>query len=553
MHGAAATAHPLATLAAIEMLKSGGSAVDAAIAANAVLGYAEPIACGIGGDCFVMLWDPKTRKVVGLNGSGRSPRGLSLETVRARATKAGMIPSHGAISVSVPGAVDAWWALHQRYGKLEWAHLFAPAIAHAEDGAPVTQNVAYYLERSQKNFTRSGSGIEEVQNFLSVWTKDFDGRTPREGEVFKNPALAWTYRQIAQGGGRAFYEGEIAARMDAYFKRIGGWMTRADLAAHRTEWVEPSSINYRGVDVWGLPPNSQGIATLQLLKILEQFDVKAMGFQSAAAIHHAVEAKRLAYEDRAKQYADPAFYKAPIEWLISADYAKERARLIRPDRILDPIYPGQAPSRGGHHLFHHRRRRRDDGVDHPVQLPRHGLGPDAGRAGVHAPGPRRALRAHRRAPQRLCAGEAAVPDDHPGVRDEGERPLAVVRGDGRGHAASRAGTDHLQHGGLRPGRAGGRGQPALAPRGRHGADGRAARREGRAPAGDRGAGEDPGGAGGAGLEAGGQRRRLRRLPGHRALAGALCGRDRNAQGRGGAGVLRPLLPSSRLSAPLRPG
>ncbi|WP_374469792.1 gamma-glutamyltransferase family protein [Phenylobacterium sp.] len=342
-NGAAATAHPLATLAALDMLRAGGSAIDAAIAANAILGFAEPIACGIGGDCFVMLWDPRQNKVVGLNGSGRSPRGLSLETVRSRA-KNGLIPSYGAVSVSVPGAVDAWWTLHQRYGKLPWATLFAPAIAHAEDGLPVTQNVAYYLERSFRNFTRVGAGIEEVENFKAVWAAD--GRAPREGEIFRNPGLASTYRQIARGGGRAFYEGEIAERIERYFRRIGGWMTRADLAAHRSEWVEPRSVNYRGVDVWGLPPNSQGIATLQLLNILETFDVKKMGFQSAASIHHAVEAKRLAFEDRARHYADPAFYQAPLDWLLSKDYAAQRAKLIRPDRILDPIFPGQAPSRG---------------------------------------------------------------------------------------------------------------------------------------------------------------------------------------------------------------
>lgn len=344
LHGAAATAHPLATMAAIDILKAGGSAVDAAIAANAVLGYAEPIACGIGGDCFVMLWDPKTKKVVGLNGSGRSPRGLSLETVRSRATKDGTIPSHGAISVSVPGAVDAWWALHGRYGKLPWKALFEPAIRHASEGAPITENVAYYLAASLRNFTRPNSGIEEVENFKKVWAAE--GRTPQEGEIFRNPGLADTYRRIARGGGREFYEGETASRIEAYFKRIGGWMTKADLAAHKTEWVDAVSSNYRGVDVWALPPNSQGLATLQLLNIMEQFDIKGMGFQSAMAIHHAVEAKRLAYEDRAKFYADPAFYKAPIEWLVSKDYAKERAKLIRPDAILNPVYPGQAPSRG---------------------------------------------------------------------------------------------------------------------------------------------------------------------------------------------------------------
>ncbi|MFT4933687.1 MAG: gamma-glutamyltranspeptidase/glutathione hydrolase [Pseudoalteromonas distincta] len=342
-HGAAATAHPLATLAAIDILRAGGSAVDAAIAANAVLGYAEPIACGIGGDCFVMLWDPKTKEVVGLNGSGRSPRGLSLETVRSRA-KNGLIPSHGAIAVSVPGAVDAWWSLHERYGKLPWKDLFALAIAHASEGAPISQNVGYYLQRSYANFTGGKLGIEEVDNFKAVWAPD--GRTPREGEIFKNPALARTYSLIAQGGRDAFYEGEIAETIERYFRRIGGWMTKADLAAHRAEWTKAYSSAYRGVDVYSLGPNSQGLATLQQLNIMERFDIRGMGFQSAAAIHHGAEAKRLAFEDRARYYADPAFYDVPADWLISKDYAAERARLIRPDSILQTVYAGQAPTRG---------------------------------------------------------------------------------------------------------------------------------------------------------------------------------------------------------------
>jgi gamma-glutamyltranspeptidase/glutathione hydrolase len=342
IHGAAATAHPLATLAAIDMLRAGGSAVDAAIAANAVLGYGEPISCGVGGDCFVMLWDPKQGRVVGLNGSGRSPRGLSLETVRSRATATMTIPAYGAISVSVPGAVDAWWSLHQRYGSLPWKDLFQPAIRHAEEGAPIVQYTALVLEASNGLFTNPGAGIEEVENFKRVWAPE--GRTPREGEVFRNPQLARTYRLIAEGGGRAFYEGEIAATIEAYFKRIGGWMTRADLAAHHSEWVEPRNISYRGVDVWALPPNTQGLVTLQMLNMMDEFDFKAMGFQSASVIHHAVEAKRLAFEDRARFYADPAFYKQPTDWLLSKDYARERAKLIRPDRILPAAYPGQAPS-----------------------------------------------------------------------------------------------------------------------------------------------------------------------------------------------------------------
>jgi gamma-glutamyltranspeptidase/glutathione hydrolase len=344
VHGAAATAHPLATQAAIEVLRAGGSAVDAAICANAVLGYGEPISSGVGGDCFVLLWDPKTQKVVGLNGSGHSPKALSLATVRSRATKKGTIPPYGAISVSVPGAVDAWWSLHQRYGKLPWKDLFQPAIGYAEEGAPITQNVAYYVEGSNRNFTKPGAGIEEVENFKAVWTRD--GKTPREGEIFKNPQLAHTYRLIAEGGGRAFYEGEIAETIERYFKRIGGWMTKADLAAHHSEWVQPVTVNYRGVDVWALPPNSQGVVTLQMLNIMEQFDIKGMGFQSAMALHHEVEAKRLAFEDRARYYADPAFYKQPTEWLISKDYARERAKLIKPDSILQRVFPGNAPSHG---------------------------------------------------------------------------------------------------------------------------------------------------------------------------------------------------------------
>lgn len=343
VHGAAATAHPLATQTAIEILKRGGSAVDAAVAANAVLGYGEPISCGVGGDCFVMLWDPRTRQVVGLNGSGRSPRALTLETVRSRA-RGGLIPSHGAISVSVPGAVDAWWTLHQRYGKLPWKDLFAPAIGFADEGAPITQNVAYYLARSYGGFTRPEAGIEEIDNFRKVWAPE--GKTPAEGDIFRNPGLAHTYRLIAEGGRDAFYEGEIAETIERYFKRIGGWMTKADLAAHHSRWDPPQRVDYRGVDVYGLSPNSQGLATLQALNIMEAFDIRGMGFQSAAAIHHGVEAKRLAFEDRARFYADPDFYKVPTEWLLSKDYARERARLIRPDSILTPVHPGQAPSHG---------------------------------------------------------------------------------------------------------------------------------------------------------------------------------------------------------------
>jgi gamma-glutamyltranspeptidase/glutathione hydrolase len=342
-HGAAATAHPLASLTAIDILRAGGSAVDAAIAANAALGLLEPISCGIGGDCFAMVWDPKVGKLAGLNGSGRSPRSLSLETQRARARN-GFIGSYGAVSVSTPGAVDAWWTLHQRYGRLKWADLFAPAIEMAQAGTPVPQTIAYYLAASLRLFSKPGRGIEETDNFRKVWAPG--GATPKEGEMFANPALAHTYRLIAAGGRDAYYEGEIAEVIDAYFKRIGGWLSKADLAAHHAEWVEPRSTSYRGVDVWALPPNSQGLSTLQILNLLETFDMKGLGFQTPASLHTQIEAKRLAFEDRARYFADPDFAKAPIDWLLSKSYAAERARLIRPDRILQPVHAGEAPSHG---------------------------------------------------------------------------------------------------------------------------------------------------------------------------------------------------------------
>lgn len=341
--GAAGTAHPLATMAGIDILKRGGSAVDAAIAINACLGFLEPTANGIGGDCYVMLWDPRAGKVMGLAGSGKSPRGLDLETVRRRARN-GALPSYGAVTVSVPGTVDAWWMLHQRYGRLKWAEVLAPAIALAENGAPVPDMIAWYIKRSLANFKRNAGQIEEIDNALKTWAPT--GEAPAAGSVFRNPDLARTLRLIAEGGRDAFYAGPIAKTIDAYFRRIGGWLRHEDLAAHRGEWIEPHRTSYRGVDVHALGANTQGIATLQMLNILEHFDMGAAGFQSPLSIHLQVEAKRLAYEDRARYYADPHFSKVPVEWLISKEYAAERAKLIRPDRILSPVYPGQAPSRG---------------------------------------------------------------------------------------------------------------------------------------------------------------------------------------------------------------
>ncbi|MBY8820719.1 gamma-glutamyltransferase family protein [Sphingomonas colocasiae] len=338
--GAAGSSHPLATLAAIEILKKGGSAVDAAIAMNACLGFLEPTACGIGGDVFAMLWDPAQKKVVGIAGSGRSPRSLSLETARSRAQD-GALPAYGAVTVSVPGAVDGWWTLHQRYGKLKWADLFEPAIAYASEGVPVPEVISHYMRRGMANFVKPGRGIEEVENAKKTF-----GVGPGVGEIFRNPDLARTYRMIAKGGRDEFYQGAIAETIDTYFKRIGGWLSKADLAAHKAEWSDPYATDYRGVTVHALGANTQGIATLQMLNMIEHFDMRGAGFQSARSIHIQAEAKRLAYEDRARYYADPNFSKVPGEWLVSKDYAAERAKLINPARINPKVDPGKAPSRG---------------------------------------------------------------------------------------------------------------------------------------------------------------------------------------------------------------
>ncbi len=346
-NGAAGTAHPLATQAAIDMLKRGGSAADAAVAANAVLGFVEPVSSGLGGDCFAFVWDPKTQKLESMASSGRSPRGLSLETVQKHAVTVDgkqVLPPFGAVSVSVPGALGGWWALHQRYGKLKWAELFEPAIHYCEAGAPVPQIIGFYIKRNMAAFVRNASRIEEIENAKHTYMPG--GRAPNEGEVFRNPDLAHTYRMIAQGGRDVFYNGPIADTIQAYFKRIGGWMTREDLAAHQAEWPAPLDSDYRGVTVYAMDANTQGLATLQMLNIIEQFDMRGFGFQSPEALHVMVEAKRLAYEDRARYYADPHFSKIPIDWLKSKEYAKQRAKQIKLDSILTPIYPGQAPSHG---------------------------------------------------------------------------------------------------------------------------------------------------------------------------------------------------------------
>ena len=316
-YGMAATSHPLATQTAIDILKSGGNAIDAAIAANAVLGLAEPTGCGIGGDLFAIVWDSKSRQLYGLNSSGPASKNLSIEYVQKQGYE--KIPAYGALPVTVPGAVAGWTALHKRFGKLSFESLFDNAINYADKGFPVTELIAYYLERSSKNF-------QSYENFSDVWMPN--GSSPKKGEIFKNPYLAKTYKLIAKTYGRSFYEGDTASSIIEILNKNGNPMMISDLEGFEPEWIDPVSTNYRGYDVWELPPNGQGIAALQILNILENFDIREMGFDSAEYIHVFTEAKKLAFEDRAQYYADPNFSKIPTQKLISKDYARERLELI---------------------------------------------------------------------------------------------------------------------------------------------------------------------------------------------------------------------------------
>jgi len=320
-HGMAATSQPLATQIAVEILKLGGSAVDAAIAANAALGLMEPTGSGIGGDLFAIVWDAETEKLYGLNASGRSPASLDLDVF----AKAGLkrIPARGPLPVTVPGCVDGWFELHRRFGKIPMEQILTPAITYAREGFPVSELIAYYWERSVP-ILKDYAGFRET--FMP------GGRAPRKGEIFKNPALADTYEALAREGRYVFYEGRIAETIARFMKREGGYLTLDDLASHTSEWVDPVSVSYRGYDVWELPPNGQGITVLEMLNILEGYGIGAMGFGSAAHLHALIEAKKLAFEDRAAFLADPAFAEVPVDALISKEYGAERRALISPDR-----------------------------------------------------------------------------------------------------------------------------------------------------------------------------------------------------------------------------
>jgi gamma-glutamyltranspeptidase/glutathione hydrolase len=316
-NGMAATSQPLATQAALDILKKGGNAIDAAIAANAVLGVVEPTGSGIGGDLFAIIWSADKAKLYGLNASGKSPRTLKLEYFKENGFD--FIPSYGPLPVSVPGCVDGWFEMHEMFGRLPMKDILQPAISYAREGFPVTEVIAYYLNRGTEI-------LKEYPNIKEVYMPG--GKAPSKGEIFKNPLLANTLEKIVKGGRNEFYRGTIARDIDVYMKKQGGFLTFDDMSRHHSEWVEPVSTTYRGYEVWELPPNGQGIAALQMLNIIEGFDIASMGFGSSDYIHVFTEAKKLAFEDRAKYYADPVFSATPVEQLISKKYAAERRKLI---------------------------------------------------------------------------------------------------------------------------------------------------------------------------------------------------------------------------------
>src|SRR5436853_4054729 len=335
-HGMVCTSVPAATQVGLDILKRGGSAVDAAIAANATLGLMEPVSNGIGGDLFAIVYRAKENKLYGINVSGRSPLGLNYEQMKVELDKLHRktIPPRGMLPLSVPGTVDAWSELHKKFGKLKLSDDLAPAAKYADEGFPVTELIAFYWHLGPEAYKDLPGA------FLQTYTLDGKGRTPAKGDIFKNPTLARTLRLIAEKGRDAFYKGEIADKIDKFMEENGGFLRKADFEKHTSTWIDPLSINYRGYDVFELPPNGQGIATLQILNLLEGFDLKSMGRNSAETLHAMIEAKKLAWADRAKFYADPDFAKIPLPSLLSKKYAAERRKLIDPNHAAKMVSPG---------------------------------------------------------------------------------------------------------------------------------------------------------------------------------------------------------------------
>ncbi len=327
-HGMVATSHPLAAGIGLDVLKGGGNAIDAAVATNAALGLMEPMSCGIGGDLFAIVWEAKTQKLHGLNASGRAPALATIDWFKSRGMD--YIPSKGELSWSVPGCVDGWDMLVKRFGKLSLKQLLEPTIHAAEEGIPVTPVIAGYWKAAE--------GLKSDAGMAATYLPG--GHSPRTGDLFRNPQLAQCYKDIAMHGRDSFYKGRISHSVDKFSKAVGGLLRGSDLAEHTSQWVDPVSTDYRGTTVWELPPPGQGIAALQILNLLEPYDLKSLGHGSPEYWHLFLEAKKLAYADRARFYADPEFVKMPVAELISKAYADARRKQINSAKAATKVDHG---------------------------------------------------------------------------------------------------------------------------------------------------------------------------------------------------------------------
>jgi len=334
-HGMVATSQPLAAQVGLDILRKGGNAVDAAIAVNAALGLVEPMSCGLGGDLFAIVWDAKNQKLFALNASSRSPYKATRSFFAAKGLQE--IPEHGPYSWSVPGCLSGWEELHKQFGKLPMAEILMPSTQYAENGFPVSQEIAASWGKSEGNLIKIP---DSAKVFLP------NGKAPKAGDIFKNPPLARAYREIAKEGSLVFFKGRMAKEIVAYSDKQGGLFTLKDFDDHTSTWVEPVSTIYRGFQIWELPPPGQGIAALQMLNILNGYDLKKMGPTSADYWHLFIEAKKLAYADRARFYADPDFAKLPTAELISMPYAESRRKLIDLDKARTD-QPSGDPKLGG--------------------------------------------------------------------------------------------------------------------------------------------------------------------------------------------------------------
>ena len=332
--GMVATSQPLAAMAGLRTLMEGGNAVDAAVVAAATLSVVEPFYTGVGGDLFALVWTNSEKRVRALNGSGRAPAAASITELAGQGLT--QVPHLSPYAVTVPGTVNAWSTLLNSYGTMPLSHVLAPAIEYAEEGYPVSDLTSFLWSRGMPRLGRHPSGGE----FL------IDGRAPRHGEIVRLPELARTLRTIAEGGAGTFYEGQLAEKIVAFVQDQGGWLSLEDMKAHKSTWDEPIYTDYRGVTCWECPPSDHGLAALMALNIAEGFDIGGMGLQSADTYHHLIEAIRLSFGDALRYIADPLFARVPTEELLSKSYAKRRRSLVRKDRALDQVYPGDVKTGG---------------------------------------------------------------------------------------------------------------------------------------------------------------------------------------------------------------